>query len=104
MRYLVLAADYGKVSLRDEGTGTTTVRELGLPSGLLADLEAWNGRYQPVIPADVEERRAGPMASLIEELDRAGAALAERIADAVGDGAKVRYFSEGLLRDVTPRG
>ena|SRR5437773_7865081 len=101
MRYLIFAADYGEVSLRDEETGPTTGSELGLPRGLVADLTAWNERYQPVIPADINERRADPMASLIDELDRTGVELAERIADAIDDEAKVRYYSEGLLRAVT---
>jgi hypothetical protein len=101
MRYLTLAADYGEVSLRDEEAGAITGRELGLPSDLVADLTAWNERYQQVIPTDNDQRRAEPLASLIDELDRAGVDLAERIADAIDDDAKVRYFSEGLLRAVT---
>ena len=101
MRYLTLSADCGEASLQDEATGPTTGSELGLPSDLVADLTAWNARYQSVIPADIDERRAGPMASLIDELDRTGIELAKRIADSIDDEAKVRYYSEGLLRHVT---
>jgi hypothetical protein len=101
MRYLRLAADYGQVSLRDEQAGPTTATELGLPSDLVEDLKAWNERYQRVIPAGIDQRRVDPMASLIGELDQIGIELAERIADAVEDKAKVRYYSEGLLREVT---
>lgn len=100
MRYLRLAADYGEVSLRDEQTGAQRPSELGLPSDLVADITAWNERYQQVIPADVDERRAEPMATVIHELDRDGIELAARIADALADDAKVSYYSEGLLREV----
>ncbi|MDX6649961.1 MAG: hypothetical protein QOJ97_1912 [Solirubrobacteraceae bacterium] len=101
MRYLKLAADYGEVSLRDEQTGPQKPTDLGLPPDLIADITRWNECYQPVIPADVEQRRVDPMASLIGELDQAGVELAERIADALEDEAKVSYYSEGLLREVT---
>ncbi|MEZ5079639.1 MAG: hypothetical protein R2878_03060 [Thermoleophilia bacterium] len=97
---MTLAADCGAVSLRDEQTGAQTPTELGLPRALVAELTAWNERYQPVIPADTDQRRAEPMASLIAELDHAGIGLAEQIADALEGGAKVRYYSEGLLREV----
>ena len=100
MRYLILAADYGEVSLRDEEADPTMGSELGLPSDLVADLIAWNERYQPVIPADIDQRRVDPLATLIDELDRAAIELAERIADAIDDEVKVRYYSEGLLREV----
>jgi hypothetical protein len=101
MRYLTLAADYGEVSLRDELDGAQRPTELGLSSDLVADITAWNERYQSVIPADVDQRGADPMAALIVELDQAGIELTGRIADALGAGAKVRYYSEGLLREVT---
>lgn len=100
MRYLTLAADYREVSIRDETAGALGLDELGLPEDLVADLAAWNDRYQPVIPAGVDQRRVDPMASLIAELDRAGIRLAERLSDSIGDDAKVRYYSEGLLREV----
>jgi hypothetical protein len=98
MRYLTLAADYGEVAIRDEQRGAVTAAELQLPDDLTADIVAWNDRYQLVIPADVEERGVEPMASLIRELDDVGRQLAERISDAVEGGAKVKYYSEGLLR------
>lgn len=97
MRYLTLAADYREPSLVDERDGPMRVDDLGVP-GLGDAIVAWNERYQLVMPAGIEERRANPMASLINQLDRAGCSLAERVAAALGDGAKVKYYSEGLLR------
>jgi hypothetical protein len=99
MRYLTLAADYGEVAIRDEQRGAVTAAELQLPDDLTADIVAWNDRYRLIIPADVEERGVEPMASLIRELDDVGRQLAERISDAVEGEAKVKYYSEGLLRE-----
>jgi hypothetical protein len=101
MRYLTLSADYGHVALRNEIQGATSPADLRLPDQLVTDLMLWNGRYQPVIPADTNQRSSEPMASLITELDKLGLALAGRIAHAIGDGTKVKYYSEGLLGHLT---
>jgi hypothetical protein len=101
MRYLTLAADYGEVAIRDEQHGRIALADLRLPEALITEIVAWNDRYQRVIPADLGERKAEPMASLISELDDAGRQLTERIAEAVGGGVRIKYFSEGLLREVT---
>ena len=98
MRYLTLAADYQEPSVRDEGSGSVSVDNLGIPAELRDDLLAWNARYQAIVPMSMEERRAGPWAALIDELDRSGLKLAERLGAAVGDDAKVAYYSEGRLR------
>ena len=101
MRYLTLAADYREIAIRDELAGAQKPTELGLSVELVADLAAWNERYQAVVPADQHQRGIEPMASLISELDAEGLRLAQQIADALDDEAKVRYYSEGLLREVT---
>ena len=98
MRYLTLSADYGDLSLRDEAVGAVDLVSLGLAGDLLGDLQAWNSRYQPIIPMDMEERQFDGAAGLIDELDELGLALAGRLADALGGGAKVKYYSEGRLR------
>jgi hypothetical protein len=98
MRYLTLAADYGTVSLRDERLGQLDLADLDVPRDLVEDVVAWNGQYQQIVPMDMEQRSAMPASDLIDELDERGVALAERLADAIGDGSKVRYYSEGRLR------
>lgn len=98
MRYLTLAADYRHLSLRDEQAGAVDLEELPIPRDLVDDLVGWNDRYQRVIPMEMDQRRAAPAAAQIEELDRLGLALAARLADALPDEAKVKYYSEGLLR------
>jgi hypothetical protein len=97
MRYLTLSADHQRFSLVDDAS-MAQVEQLGLPGDLLADLVAWNRRYQRVIVAGTAERADEPLASVIEELDRTGVALAERIAAASDDHTMVRYYSEGQLR------
>jgi hypothetical protein len=98
MTYLTLSADYGAVSLRDEQTGSLAPGDIGLPDELIADLEEWNRDYQAIIPLGPDRRRTAKVISLIAQLDRTGLQFAERIAEAVPGNAKVRYFSEGLLR------
>lgn len=98
MRYLVLAADYMELSLRDELVGSAQIDQLGLPTSLLEDLRDWNERYQPIIPRDVAERSSSQVSLLIESLDREGLILAGRIANALVEDSKVLYCSEGLLR------
>jgi hypothetical protein len=97
MRYLTLSADHQQFSLVDDAS-MVQVEQLRLPGDLVADLVAWNRRYQRVLTATVGERGEEPLASVIDELDRTGVALAERIAAASDDQAKVRYYSEGQLR------
>jgi hypothetical protein len=99
MRYLTLAADYGELSLQDEQLGTISVRSLDVPARLVEDLVAWNDRYQEIVPLGIAERARDPAAAVISELDRLGVHLAQRLAVALTD-AKVRYYSEGLLRYV----
>jgi hypothetical protein len=98
MRYLTLSADYQEVSIRDEGSGAVDIVALRLPDELVAELAAWNDRYQRVVLTEAEKRSVEPLASLIRELDHSGLALAERLASVVEGGAKVKYYSEGLLR------
>ena len=102
MRYLTLSADYQEFSIRSADSEPIEPDELGLADDLVAELRAWNRRYQQVVLADAQERNAEPMASVIRDLDRAGLQLADRLAAAVAGGAKVEYFSEGLLRPLSP--
>lgn len=97
MRCLVLGADYRHVLLRDGQAGQVEPGELGLPAQLIDDINDWNEKYQVIIPRDMSERSSNSVASLMQSLDRLGLKLAERVAEAVSGGAKVRYYSEGLL-------
>lgn len=96
MRYLTLSADYMEPSLRDEKLGRLDVHRAGLSEDLAARIVAWNVEYQVVIPRGLNERRA--MTDLIEELDARGAKLAHEVERELTP-AKVRYYSEGWLRD-----
>lgn len=98
MKYFTLAADYMEFSLRDEQVGPVSISDLSLPVALIDDLRDWNSRYQAIIPKSLDERCLEQTASLIEELDLVGLALADRVAEAISGGAKVRYYSEGLLK------
>ncbi|GAB3769473.1 hypothetical protein [Microlunatus parietis] len=100
MKYLTLAADYLEPSIRDDGSGEQiSPGESGIPADLAQEIRSWNDRYQQVIPASTQQRET--MKTEISELDQLGLDLAGRIAAALGD-AKVRYYSEGLLRHLDP--
>jgi len=101
VRYLRLAADLGEPSLSDPDGGVS-LDALGLSPALVEELGAWNAVYQPVVPADAEERMA--LRDLIASLDRRGRQIADKIGAELAP-AKVDYYSEGLLRllpDVAP--
>lgn len=100
MRYLTLMADYTASALRDDFVGPVEPEDLGLDGDLVAAIRGWNERYRAVIALGPREREAADVALLIESLDEEGLTLVERVAGAFGDGSKVRYYSEGLLRHV----
>lgn len=95
LRYLTVSADCLNLNIRDERYGSMSLNELGLSDELSAALVEWVGDYQVVIPMTAVERTVN--ASLIDELDREGTSLAERIQNEVGVPVKVRYYSEGRL-------
>lgn len=98
MRYFVLAADHLESSLRDEQTGPVTIDELALTTTLVGELSYWNERYQTIIPREVAERSSPSASALIDSLDSEGLKLADRIDAELEGEAKVRYYSEGLLK------
>lgn len=98
MRYLTVAADYIESALRDDLEGPIEPEILNLPKSLCNDLRAWNLEYRAIIPLDQEARANPPIIEMIHELDKRGDTLAKRISSTVEENAKVRYYSEGLLR------
>ncbi len=98
MHYLTVMADYTGSALRDDFAGPVDPEALGLDASTAAALREWNERYRAVIPLGQRDRAASDIASLVATLDQEGMALADRVAAALADGSKVRYYSEGLLR------
>ena len=96
MRYLTMSADYLEPSLGDERLGSLDVHQAGLSKDLTARILAWNRDYQTVIPLDHDGRKI--VADLIEHLDAQGMQLARDVEREMAP-AKVRYYSEGLLRE-----
>jgi|GEM_PF-3533391 len=96
MKYLVLTADYGDYSLRSEFEEDAQIRRL-LCTELQVRLERWNESYQAVVHLPEADRASDRVAAQIRQLDTEGLALANAIATELRP-AKVKYFSEGLLR------
>jgi hypothetical protein len=97
MRYLTLAAEYTGSPLRDDFTGTIVREDVGLSAALRTRIGDWNDRYRVIIPLSTEQRLQVHVAEMIAALDTEGAELVAAVEDAL-HGAKVRYYSEGLLR------
>jgi hypothetical protein len=91
LQYLTLLADYIAVSISELSEGPVDMDDLGLPDDLQRDIECWQDEYEPLLPRGTDE----PERARFAGLDATGLELADRIADAVGDGTKVRYFSGG---------
>lgn len=100
MRYLTLAADYLEPSVTDAATELLDLDALGLSAVLSEAVRAWNSRYQRIVPLPPAERLA--LADEIGRLDRAGLDLAGMIAAELAPAA-VRYYSEGLSRELGQR-
>ena len=96
MKYLILTADHTRF-LRDEFDDEFDYLNLNLPADLIKRLKEWHEDYLPIIQLDNDERLR--MNTEILKLDERGVKLAKEIKFQLGE-AKVKYFSEGLLRHI----
>jgi hypothetical protein len=101
MKYPQLFADHFGVCIVELGEAPVDLDDLGLPDGLRRAIEAWQDAYEPLLPRGGPDP-TGPELERIRELDGVGLSLADRLADAVGDGTKVRYVSSGTDRYYLP--
>ncbi|SDT06996.1 hypothetical protein SAMN04489812_4025 [Microlunatus soli] len=95
MRYLTLAADYMDPVLTEVDGGAVSLGEAGLSRDLIDDIISWNADYQEIVRVVPGERR--DRLSDIMRLDERGLELARRVASEASP-ARVRYYSEGLLK------
>lgn len=99
MSELVVSADFGEPSVREEG-GEIRRWDEGLPSELIEAMLAWNARYQEIVQLSEVERTSGNVVNLISQLDEDGIRLCEQISRETG-ASKVRYYSEGRFAYLT---
>lgn len=93
MRYLVLAADYhDDCCLHDEFTGESAMNNESIDMEMRNRIMRWNHTYMPFVVGT-----ASKLDSLeeIARLDRDGYDIAQAIQGTIGDGTKVKYYSEG---------
>lgn len=95
MKYLTLSADCEEPGLRDDAVDGRCDLWDELSLALRGDIAGWNDSYQAVVQMSADQRVEA--ADLIGELDTCGVRLAARVAAELSP-AKVRYYSEGLLR------
>lgn len=100
MRYLTVAAEYTGSCVKDDFQGQVECHELLSDKELCQELEKWNADYKVIIPLDMDER--DQRRNEIDMLDKKGILLAKKLASAIQGGAKVRYYSEGLLKYLNP--
>jgi hypothetical protein len=98
VRYLIFDSDYRGTGIRDEFSGQITPESLGLPEELAERIAKWVADYQPIIPIPTKER--WKHAERIEELDKVDLDLARSVKAHFGASAKVKYYSEGKLKQM----
>lgn len=96
MRYLTIAPNYTGSCIQDDFSGPIDLSELNLPQDFINEITAWHLKYRSIIPLSDEDRKV--VISEIKILDIQGLILAEKLRKIIPGGAKVRYFSEGLLK------
>lgn len=94
MKYITLTASYTQSCVQDDFNGPIELNDLKLPVKILEQLDEWNNRYKSIIPLSREERSL--RMATINALDKEGLELSEKLRILLD--AKVRYYSEGLLR------
>jgi hypothetical protein len=99
MKYLLVWADYMSTGLRDEFSGPIEPMTLGLDEALARRMSEWVARYERITPLDESERAL--RRDEINKLDEEGINFANEVRNALGNEAKISYFSEGLLKKLT---
>ena len=96
MRYLTIIPDYAGSCIRDDYNGQVNIEDLELPQDFLEEISFWHKSYRMIIPLSEEERAARK--EEIKDLDKQGIELSRKLTDLLPEGAKVKYFSEGLMK------
>jgi hypothetical protein len=96
MKYLVIVADYNSSGIKDKFEGELDRDDINLPETIWEELTDWVSKYQEIIPMDRKQRIK--VREKIDELDKKGIALKQKIIDHCEGNAKVKYYSEGLLQ------
>lgn len=103
MKYYTLSADYLDVSIVETAMGRVEINDLAVSPELRDAVVNWNERYQTIIPMEMSERSLTSNSVIINELDKEGLELADRIKSELPEEVKVGYYSEGrLTRIVNP--
>ena len=96
MKYLTIIPDYTSSCIKDDFVGQIDIKKLGLPQDYLEALSAWHESYRAIIPWNDEQRKRKK--GEIRSLDEQGLVFSRQLSYLVPGGAKVRYFSEGLMQ------
>lgn len=98
MRYLTLAAEYTGSCIKEDMKGQIDYKELQLDEMFCKELDEWNSKYKSIIPLEAKERKQ--KSNEIELLDKKGIYFSKKLTSLIEGGAKVKYYSEGLLKYV----
>ena len=96
MRYLTIIPDYTGSCIKDDYIGQIDIDDLELPQDYVDEISSWNESYRIIIPLSDEQRAVRRRE--IENLDKKGLELSRKLTGLVLGGAKVKYFSEGLMK------
>ncbi|HFD32745.1 MAG TPA: hypothetical protein ENJ28_08595 [Gammaproteobacteria bacterium] len=96
MRYLTVIPDYTGSCIKDDYAGLIEIDELQLPKDYIDEINSWHAAYRKIIPLCDEQREL--QVAEINRLDEQGLKLSKKLSKLVPGGAKVKYFSEGLMK------
>lgn len=96
MKYLTIIPNYTGSCIEDDYTGQINIEDLELPQNYVDEISSWHESYRVIIPLSIEQR--ADRKEEIENLDKQGLKLSHKLSSLVVGGAKVKYFSEGLMK------
>ena len=98
MKYLILDADYRSTGIKDLEGNFLSKSDLCISDELWNEIQIWVNSYAPIVMMDEAERTLN--LNTIQNLDKHGIELCKKLKSEISEGAKIEYFSEGLLTKI----
>ena len=95
--YLVVTADVNSTGVRDEYEGWLKQDDLGISDELWQSIQSWVDEYTELVRRDISEDLR---LKEVEDMDQRGLRFVEELYKQLAPETKIKYFSEGLLKDI----
>lgn len=101
MHYLKLSANLFSSPLQLEFPGPNlSETPFELSGNLQRELENWNAEYFLKVPPSEDLQSDPETRGVIQDLDNRGLTLCQMVQSELNDGSKIKYYSEGLGREL----